>query len=314
MEKDWWKGSVVYQIYPRSFFDSNGDGMGDLRGVTKKLDYLQTLGVDVVWLCPVYRSPNDDNGYDISDYQAIGAEFGTMKDWDEMLSEMHRRGIKLIMDLVVNHTSDEHPWFVESRSSKDNEKRNWYIWCSGQNGGEPNNWASLFGGSAWQFDEHTGEYYLHLFSRKQPDLNWENPTLRRALYRMMTWWLDKGIDGFRLDAINLIAKPPGLPDAPLTAPHRYQFPGNVFNEPSLYPFLQEMKTQVLDHYNVFTVGETARVTTEHAVTLTHEETGSLNMIFQFEHMTLDDDKTSHFPRWSRKPWSLLELKRIMTRW
>jgi len=207
--KKWWKESVVYQIYPKSFMDSNGDGIGDLQGILSKLDYLQDLGVDVLWLCPIYPSPNEDNGYDISDYQAIMKDFGTMDDFDKLLAEVHRRGMKLILDLVINHTSDEHPWFVESRSSRDNPKRDWYIWRKGKDGAEPNNWESIFGGSAWEYDETTGEYYLHLFTRKQPDLNWENEEVRRALYRMINWWLDKGVDGFRIDAITHIKEKTG---------------------------------------------------------------------------------------------------------
>jgi oligo-1,6-glucosidase len=315
MKQTWWKESVVYQIYPRSFYDSNGDGIGDLRGIIQKLGYLKQLGVDVVWLSPVYKSPNDDNGYDISDYQDIMDEFGTLADWEELLAEMHRCGIKLIMDLVVNHTSDEHPWFVESRKSRDNPYRDYYIWRPGKDGREPNNWESLFGGSAWQYDEAIDEYYLHLFSKKQPDLNWENPAVREAVYNMMHWWLQKGIDGFRMDAIDLISKVPGLPDAPITTAARYQFPGQyVFHGPRLLEFLGEMKDQVLSKYDVFTVGESAMATTEHAIDLTHEATGHLNMLFQFEHMDLDKDSDSISPRWSLKPWSLLELKQVMTRW
>ncbi|MED4987423.1 alpha-amylase family glycosyl hydrolase, partial [Geobacillus stearothermophilus] len=212
MEKKWWKEAVVYQIYPRSFYDSNGDGIGDIRGIIVKLDYLKELGVDVVWLSPVYKSPNDDNGYDISDYREIMDEFGTMEDWEEMLEEMHKRGIKLVMDLVVNHTSDEHPWFIESRKSKDNPYRDYYIWRPGKDGKEPNNWESIFSGSAWEYDDTTEEYYLHLFSKKQPDLNWENPKVRREVYDIMKFWLDKGVDGFRMDVINMISKVPELPD------------------------------------------------------------------------------------------------------
>ena len=315
MNQTWWKEGVVYQIYPRSFKDANGDGIGDLRGIIEKLDYLQNLGVSIIWLCPVYKSPNDDNGYDISDYHAIGDEFGTLEDWEALLAGLHERGIKLLMDLVVNHTSDEHAWFAESRKSKDNPKRDWYIWRPGKNGGPPNNWESLFGGSAWAYDETTSEYYLHLFSQKQPDLNWENPVVRGAVFEMMTWWLDKGIDGFRLDAINLISKMPGLPDAPVTTENRYQFIGDrAFNGPRLLEFLGEMKDEVLSKYDVVTVGETSLVTPEHGIDITNEETGSLNMLFQFEHMKLDDDKESLSPRWSVKPWSLVELKQVMTRW
>ena len=315
MHGKWWKESVVYQIYPRSFCDSNGDGIGDLRGILAKLDYLQELGVDVVWLSPIYQSPNADNGYDISDYRAIMAEFGTMADFDELLEQLHRRGIRLLMDLVVNHTSDEHPWFVESRRSRDNPYRDWYIWRPGRDGREPNNWASLFGGSAWQYDEATDEYYLHLFSKKQPDLNWENPRVREAVHEMMHWWLKKGIDGFRMDAINLISKAPRLPDAPVKTANRYQFPGpHVFNGPRLLEFLGEAKRRVLSHYDIFTVAETGLVTTEHGLDLTHEENGPVNMLFQFEHVEMDMDDSSDSPRWNSKPWSLLELKRIMTRW
>ncbi|MBV8899105.1 MAG: alpha-glucosidase [Verrucomicrobia bacterium] len=313
MKKRWWKETVVYQIYPRSFCDSNGDGIGDLRGIIRKLDYLEQLGVDVVWLSPVYKSPNDDNGYDISDYQDIMAEFGTLADWEELLAEMHRRGLKLLMDLVVNHTSDEHPWFIEARKSKDNRYRDYYIWRPGQDGREPNNWESFFGGSAWQYDEATGEYYLHLFSRKQPDLNWENPKVREEIYAMMHWWLKKGIDGFRMDVINMLSKVPGLPDAPVTAAGPYQFPGQyICNGPRLLEFLQEMKRKVLSKYDIFTVGETPLATTEHAVDITHEETGHLNMLFQFEHMDLDSGHASG--KWALKPLDLLDLKRVMSRW
>lgn len=314
MKKTWWKESVVYQIYPRSFCDNNGDGVGDLRGIIQKLDYLKKLGVNVVWLSPVYKSPNDDNGYDISDYRAIMDEFGSLADWEELLAEMHRRGIRLLMDLVVNHTSDEHPWFKEARRSKDNPYRDYYIWRPGKEGREPNNWASFFGGSAWQYDETTGEYYLHLFSKKQPDLNWENPQVRAEVYDMMHWWLKKGIVGFRMDVINLISKVPGLPDAPVVSADRYQFGGQYFvNGPRLLEFLQEMKREVLSKYDIFTVGETPLVTTEHAVSITHEETGSLNMLFQFEHMDLDVDRNGS-SKWNVVPWDLVELKRIMTRW
>jgi oligo-1,6-glucosidase len=320
MVKKWWKESIVYQIYPRSFYDSNGDGIGDLRGIIQKLDYLRDLGVNVVWLSPVYQSPNDDNGYDISDYRAIMNEFGTLADWDELLAEMHRRGIRLLMDLVVNHTSDEHPWFIESRKSKDNPYRDYYIWRTGKDGHpdegrEPNNWASFFGGSAWQYDEATGEYYLHLFSKKQPDLNWENPRVRAEIYDMMHWWLKKGIDGFRMDVINMLSKTPGLPYAPVLSDDRYQFGGQYFiNGPRLIEFLQEMKREVLSKYDIFTVGETPLVTPDHAAELTHEEDGVLNMLFQFEHMMLDMDLSSRSAWWNLKGWRLLDLKRVMTRW
>ena len=315
MNKAWWKESVVYQIYPRSFCDSNGDGIGDLRGIIGKLDYLKDLGIDVVWLSPVCQSPNDDNGYDISDYRDIMDDFGTLADWEELLAGLHQRGIKLVMDLVVNHTSDEHPWFVESRKSVDNPYRDYYIWRPPKDGREPNNWASYFSPSAWQLDETTGAYYLHLFSRKQPDLNWENPSVRAEVFELMRWWLDKGIDGFRMDVINLISKTPGLPDAPVVTPDRYQWGGECFtNGPRLFEFLQEMKEQVLSSYDILTVGETPAVTPQDAIALTNEETGFLNMVFQFEHMDLDADREGGLTRPQLPHWNLLELKQVMTRW
>ena len=309
MKKAWWKESVVYQIYPRSFCDANGDGIGDLRGITQKLDYLKELGVSVVWLSPVYKSPNDDNGYDISNYQDIMDEFGTLADWRELIAGMHARDIKMVMDLVVNHTSDEHRWFQESRTSKDNPYRDYYIWRPAKDGREPNNWKSFFSGSAWQFDETTGEYYLHLFSKKQPDLNWENPNVRQEVFNMMHWWLKQGVDGFRMDVINLISKRPGLPDIPPVNADRYQFNGDYYaNGPRLLEFLDEMKRNVLSHYDLITVGETPFVTTQNAIDMTNEETGALKMVFQFEHMDIDGDR-SH-----ARAWKLTELKRVMSRW
>lgn len=313
MKRTWWKESIVYQIYPRSFNDSNGDGIGDLRGIIQKLDYLKELGINVVWLSPVYQSPNDDNGYDISDYQAIMAEFGTLNDWDELIREMHARDIKLVMDLVVNHTSDEHHWFQQSRQSKDNPYRDYYIWRPGQNGQEPNNWLSHFSGSAWQHDPATDEYYLHLFSKKQPDLNWENPQVRAEVYEMMHWWLKRGVDGFRMDVINMISKVPGLPDVPVSDGSRYVYGGEFFlNGPRLLEFLEEMKQNVLSHYDILTVGETPGVTPEYAVKLTDEEAGALTMVFQFEHMDLDPKPNPS--RLTREPWRLTALKQVMTRW
>ncbi len=314
MHKTWWKESVVYQIYPRSFYDSNGDGIGDLRGIIQKLDYLQELGVDVVWLSPVYKSPNDDNGYDISDYQDIMDEFGTLADWEELLAGMHARGIKLVMDLVVNHTSDEHPWFQESRKSKDNPYRDFYIWRPGRDGREPNNWGSHFSGSAWQFDEATGEYYLHLFSKKQPDLNWENPRVREEIYKMMEWWLQKGVDGFRMDVINMISKTPGLPDGPVTNAERYQSGAPHFiNGPRLMEFLTEMKERVLSKYDILTVGETPLVTPEDAVMITSPVSGALSMVFQFEHMGVDTEHGKESRR-SIHPWKLADMKQVMSHW
>jgi oligo-1,6-glucosidase len=313
MNQTWWKHSVVYQIYPRSFADSDGDGVGDLRGIIQHLDHLKDLGVDVVWLSPVYKSPNDDNGYDISDYQDIMEEFGTLADFDELLAGMHERGIKLVMDLVVNHTSDEHPWFVESRKSKDSPYRDYYIWRPGKDGREPNNWGSFFGGSAWQYDDATGEYFLHLFSKKQPDLNWDNPAVRAEVFKMMRWWLDKGVDGFRMDVINLISKAPGLPDAPATNGEPYQFGGQYFvYGPRLLEYLGEMKREVLSKYDTITVGEAPLATTEHGIAITHQETGSLNMLFQFEHVDLDSQPGGS--KWDLKPWDLIDLKQSFSRW
>jgi oligo-1,6-glucosidase len=309
----WWKECVVYQIYPRSFYDSNGDGIGDLRGILQKLDYLKELGIDVVWLCPVYKSPNDDNGYDISNYQDIMDEFGTLADWEELLAEMHKRDIKLVMDLVVNHTSDEHPWFQESRKSKDNPYRDFYIWRPAKDGHEPNNWRSFFGGSAWHYDEQTDEYYLRLFSKKQPDLNWETPHVREEIFKMMDWWLQKGIDGFRMDVINMLSKVPGLPDAPVVTNARYQFGGRYFvNGPRLMEFLLEMKEKVLSQYDILTVGETPFVTTQDAIKIANEETGALKMVFQFEHMDLTAETGAEIR--VSKSSRLSDLKSVMSRW
>ncbi|WP_017725894.1 glycoside hydrolase family 13 protein [Halalkalibacterium ligniniphilum] len=288
MKKQWWKEVVAYQIYPRSFKDSNGDGIGDLQGIIEKLDYVQDLGIGVIWICPMYKSPNDDNGYDISDYQEIMTEFGTMADFDALLKEVHDRGMKLIIDLVINHTSDEHPWFVESRSSKDHPKRDWYIWREPkEDGREPNNWESIFSGSAWTFDETTKQYYMHIFSKKQPDLNWENSDVRKALYQMMNWWMDKGIDGFRVDAISHIKKAPGLPDLPNPEKLEYvpSFNGHM-NQEGIHEFLQEMKRKTFDRYDVMTVGEANGVSVEQAGDWVGESNGVFNMIFQFEHLDL----------------------------
>lgn len=311
MEKQWWKESVVYQIYPRSFMDSNGDGIGDLRGIISKLDYLQELGIDVIWLSPVYESPNDDNGYDISDYRKIMDEFGTMNDWDEMLSEMHKRNMKLMMDLVVNHTSDEHHWFVESRKSKDNPYRDYYIWRKGKDGKEPNNWGAAFSGSAWQYDETTDEYYLHLFSKKQPDVNWDNEHVRKEIYEMMKFWLDKGIDGFRMDVINFISKTEGLPSVDTetegyVSGHQY-----FMNGPNIHTYLHEMNQEVLSKYDIMTVGEMPGVTTEEAKLYTAEGRQELQMVFQFEHMDLDSGENG---KWDVLPCSLLTLKQNLTKW
>ncbi|MGN0295021.1 MAG: alpha-glucosidase [Lachnospiraceae bacterium] len=312
MDKKWWKESVVYQIYPRSFCDSNGDGIGDLNGITSKMDYLQELGIDVIWLSPVYQSPNADNGYDISDYQAIMEELGTMEDYDRMLKSAHDHGIKIVMDLVVNHTSDEHEWFIESRKSKDNPKRDYYIWREAKDGHEPNNWGSCFSGSAWKYDETTDMYYLHMFAEKQPDLNWENPVVRDEVFRMMTWWCDKGIDGFRMDVISMISKAEGLPDGKKGEGELYgDYVPYVCNGPHVHEYLQEMNQKVLSRYDLLTVGECAGVTLEEAKKYANSQGTELNMVFQFEHMDLDSDENC---KWTDKKVPLPALKEIMNKW
>lgn len=315
-DRKWWKEAVVYQLYPRSFKDTNGDGVGDLRGVIEKLDYLKELGVDVVWLNPVYASPNEDNGYDVSDYRAINPEFGTMADMEELIDGLHQRGMKLIMDIVVNHSSSEHPWFKASRASKDNPYRDYYIWRPGKTGpnGEklpPNNWGSIFGGSAWQYDPTTGEYYLHLFAKGQPDLNWENPKLREDVYQMMRWWLDKGVDGFRLDAIDLISKRPGLP--PLDPKRQGLNDSRSYaNGPRLHEFLKEMNAGVSAGRDVMTVAEWPSATPELAAKTTSPDAKEVDMLFTFEHMGLDVDRKKG--RWAPKPYRLTDLKALITRW
>ena len=311
MNKKWWKESVVYQIYPRSFNDSNGDGIGDLNGITEKLDYLKNLGIDVIWLSPVYQSPNDDNGYDISDYQAIMKEFGTMEDFDCMLAAAHERGIKIVMDLVVNHTSDEHAWFMESRKSKDNPYRDYYIWREGKDGKEPNNWGSCFSGSAWVYDEATDMYYLHLFSKKQPDLNWENPKVRDEVFSMMDWWCQKGIDGFRMDVISMISKVEGLPDGKVSDGLHGDPSPFVQNGPRVHEYLQEMNQRVLSKYDLLTVGECPGVTVEEAQRYASDKGTELGMVFQFEHMGLDEGE---FSKWSDRKIKLTDLKENLTKW
>lgn len=311
MEKAWWKESVVYQIYPRSFCDSNGDGIGDLKGIAGKLEYLKELGIDVIWLSPVYQSPNDDNGYDISDYQAIMKEFGTMDDFERMLDRAHKLGIKIMMDLVVNHTSDEHAWFVESRKSEDNPYRDYYIWRDAKMGKEPNNWGSCFGGSAWQYDEEAGQYYLHLFSPKQPDLNWDNPKVRQEVFSMMNWWCNKGIDGFRMDVISLISKVPGLPDGAVGKSGYGDFGPYCANGPHVHEYLQEMNREVLSKYDLITVGECSGVTVEEAKKYAASSGKELNMVFQFEHMDLDGGESF---KWNHNKIRLTELKKIMSKW
>ena len=310
MEKRWWKECVVYQIYPRSFKDSNGDGIGDLNGITEKMDYLKELGINVIWLSPVYQSPNDDNGYDISDYRAIMKEFGTMEEFDRMLRVAHERGIRLVMDLVVNHTSDEHPWFVESRKSTNNPYRDYYIWRPAKDGREPNNWGSCFSGSAWEYDDTTDMYYLHLFSKKQPDLNWDNPKVRDEVFDMMNWWLDKGVDGFRMDVISLISKKPDLPDGE-PGVNGYASFNEPANGPHVHEYLQEMRRRVLDGRDTITVGECSGVTLEEAKKYARSDEKELNMVFQFEHMDVDADGSN---KWSDKKMDLRDLKSIITKW
>jgi len=317
---NWWKSAVVYQVYPRSFLDSDGDGMGDLPGISARLDYLAKLGIDVLWLSPVYPSPQDDNGYDISDYQGIDPMFGSLADFDALVTGLHERGMKLVMDLVVNHSSDEHPWFVESRSGRDSPKRDWYWWRSardgmaaGDPGAEPNNWGSFFSGSAWQLDTASGEYYLHLFSHKQPDLNWENPALRSAIYSMMRWWVDRGVDGFRMDVVNFISKDPALPEG-------HVLTGSSFGDgapfyicgPRIHEFLAEMRREVFGGREgaFLTVGEMPGVTIDEAVLFTDPERGEVDMVFQFEHVQLDQGAT----KWDVHPLQLTDLKASLGRW
>lgn len=308
MKRNWWKEAVAYQVYPRSFNDSNGDGIGDLPGLIEKLDYLENLGIDVIWLSPMYPSPNDDNGYDISDYKGIMSEFGTMNDFDQLLSSIHQRGMKLILDLVVNHTSDEHPWFIESKSSKTNAKRDWYIWADPKpDGSEPNNWESIFNGSTWEFDESTKQYYFHLFSKKQPDLNWENPDVRQAVFEMMNWWFEKGIDGFRVDAITHIKKNFEAGDLPVPDGKKFAPAFDVdMNQPGIQEWLQEMKDKSLSRYDIMTVGEANGVTPNDAEEWVGEENGKFNMIFQFEHLGLWSTGDTKF--------DVKSYKQVLNRW
>jgi len=320
---DWWKSAVVYQVYPRSFADSDGDGIGDLRGVIGKLDHLAALGVDVLWLSPVYSSPQDDNGYDISDYEGIDPMFGSLADIDELIAQAHARGIRLVMDLVVNHTSDEHPWFVESRSSADNPKRDWYWWRParparepGAPGAEPTNWGSFFGGPVWELDEATGEYYLHLFSRKQPDLNWENPEVRQAVYAMMRRWVERGVDGFRMDVINLVSKQVGpdgaLPDGDTHGGTLGDGSPFYMNGPRIHEFLAEMHREVLAGRDLITVGETPGASLADAVLYTDPARGEVDMVFTFEHMNLDSALGGS--KWDLAPLRLTDLKANLSAW
>ena len=312
MTRQWWKESVVYQIYPRSFMDSNGDGIGDLQGVIEKLDYLKDLGVDVLWLCPVYDSPNADNGYDIRNYRAIMNEFGTMRDFELLLSEAHQRRLKIVIDLVVNHTSDEHEWFQKSRLTPKNKYRDYYIWKDGKGGAEPTNWSAVFGGSAWKYDESVKQYYLHMFAEKQPDLNWENSEVRSEIYDMMKFWLDKDVDGFRMDVINCISKDQHFPDGEILSGRKYASGWKyTSNGPRVHEYLQEMNREVLSHYDIMTVGETGGATTEDALKYAGNDRCELNMIFQFEHIELGSDENG---KWNNTSIPFKEFKEIMSKW
>ncbi|MFT8820394.1 MAG: alpha-glucosidase [Liquorilactobacillus nagelii] len=315
MKKKWWQKAVVYQVYPRSFQDSDGDGIGDLGGVLQRLPYIKKLGVDVIWLNPIYKSPDKDNGYDISDYRAIQTKFGNMKVFDQLLAETHRLGMKIVMDLVVNHTSDQHEWFKQSRSSKDNPYRDFYIWRDGKNNLVPNNWGSYFGGSTWQFDEATKQYYLHLFAKGQPDLNWENPAVREQVWELMRFWLNKGVDGFRMDVINFLSKPAGLPDAP--NPEHAEFANvepMVADGPKLNDYLREMNKKVLSHYDVMSVGEMPSAKPKDALEYTGLDAHELNMVFQFDHVTLALNKDPRLGKWNDQPVKLVDLKQALSKW
>jgi len=311
MEKKWWKESVVYQIYPKSFKDSNGDGVGDIRGIIQKLDYLKELGVNVLWISPMLESPQDDIGYDISDYRRIYEEYGTMEDYEELLCEAHKRSIRILMDLVVNHTSDEHNWFIESRKSKDNPYRDYYIWKDPVNGKEPNNWGGAFGGSAWEYDPQTQMYYLHLFSKKQPDLNWENEKVRQEVYDMMKFWCEKGIDGFRMDVISMISKDQRFPDGEMNNGLYGDFGPYCVHGPRVHEFLQEMNQKVLSKYDIMTVGETAGVTIEEAQKYAGDDRNELNMVFQFEHV---ESGCGDYGKWTTAKYDFKEFKNIMIKW
>lgn len=309
MSKQWWKEIVAYQVYPRSFYDSNGDGIGDLPGLIEKLDYLKELGIDLIWVCPIFDSPNDDNGYDIRDYKAILDEFGTMEDCDRLIEEVHKRDMKIIFDLVVNHTSDEHEWFIESRSSRDNPYRDYYIWHEGdEEGNRPNNWESIFSGSVWEYDEQTEEYYMHVFSKKQPDLNWENPAVRQDVYSLINWWLDKGIDGFRVDAISHIKKREGFPDMPnpLNKDVVPSYDGHM-NQPGIDKFLTELAAETFNNYDIMTVGEANGVSIKDAEQWVGEESGYFDMIFQFEALGLWGERDGEV-------FDLRDYKQVLTKW
>mgnify|MGYP001309524144 CR=1 FL=1 len=306
MNEAWWKRSVVYQIYPKSFYDTTGKGIGDLRGIIQKLDYLKTLGVDVIWLTPVYQSPQNDNGYDISDYFSIHPDYGTMEDFDELLKEAHRRGMKIMLDMVLNHTSTEHEWFKKSRSSRDNEYRDFYIWKDPVNGKEPNNWQSKFGGPAWEYDEKTGQYYLHLFDVTQADLNWENPEVREEIKKILHFWAEKGVDGFRLDVINLVSKDQRFPNDDTGDGRKFYTDG-----PRIHEYLHEMNKAVFSPYELVTVGEMSSTTLENCILYTRPDRKELSMTFQFHHLKVDYPNGE---KWTKAPFDFIELKRILSDW
>ena len=309
---EWWHNSVVYQVYPKSFNDSNDDGIGDISGITEKLDYLQKFGIDIIWLNPIYKSPQVDNGYDISNYREIDPSFGTMADFQKLLDETHKRHMRLILDLVVNHTSDEHPWFKAAKSSKDDPHHNYYIWKDGDGKKLPNNWGSSFGGSTWEYIDKLGQYYLHLFAKQQPDLNWDNPKVRQEIYDIMRFWLEKGVDGFRMDVISLFSKDPAYPDGPVIQNKAYgSYYKGAANGPKIHDYLQEMNSQVLSHYDIVTVGETPHTSVDEAVKYTDANRHELNMVFHFDHMHLDYDENGKF---STKRFKLPELKEVFTKW
>lgn len=313
--KHWWNNSVVYQIYPKSFQDSNGDGVGDLQGIISRLDYLQKLGVDIIWLNPIYKSPQVDNGYDISDYQAINPTLGTMDDFNELIKGIHSRGMKLVMDLVVNHTSDQHKWFQESKKSKDNPYRDYYIWRDGKDGKAPTNWGSYFSGSAWKYDPETDQYYLHLFAPQQVDLNWENPAVRHNVYDMMNWWAAKGVDGFRMDVINLISKPKKFVDGLTTDDEKYADVGQIVpNGPRMHEFLREMNENVMSKHQMVTVGEMPGTSPEQAEQYANLDNKELNMIFQFEHMGLDANPNPALGKWNDQKAKLSDLRANFSKW
>ncbi|MFT9391666.1 alpha,alpha-phosphotrehalase [Leuconostoc pseudomesenteroides] len=313
----WWQKAVVYQVYPKSFQDSNHDGIGDIRGIIQRLDYIKQLGVDVIWLNPIYKSPDIDGGYDISDYQDINPTFGSMADFDELLSKAHAMGLKIIMDLVVNHSSSQHDWFQKSLASAepDNDYRDYYVWRDPVDGHEPNNWGSFFSGPAWTYDEQSGQYYLHLFAKEQPDLNWDNPKVRHSIFNMMNWWAAKGIDGFRMDVISLISKPDGLPDAPITGDSIFGNAGDaVANGPHVHEYLKEMNTKVLSKHDWMTVGETAGVTISEAQKYANKDGSELNMVFEFEHVGLDSNTNPALGKWSDRKAGLPELRENLVKW